>query len=108
MPASPVHPLPKSLAFLGGHCLPTFSHTMTPVAVVSEPPSRAPAQKPAQSEQSQRLPIRDRMQSERRRHQPVPQVQNRLTEAECYDRSDNQNHHQHLNHSLDPHFISPY
>ena len=82
---------------------------MAPMAVMSpKPAARTSKKKPAKSQQSQCLPIRYVMQSKSRRHDPVPQVQNRLTEAEHYDRSDDQRNHQHLNHSLGPHFIPPY
>ena len=56
---------------------------MAPMAVMSpKPAARTSKKKPAKSQQSQCLPIRYGMQSKSRRHDPVPQVQNRLTDED--------------------------
>src|SRR5580658_3668190 len=66
----------EPLALFGRHLLPALVHSMTPApsAAAHRTAPHAAEKQPAQNEQRNGLPERNRLQSEDRRHKPVPQV----------------------------------
>src|SRR5438132_13210577 len=71
---APAPALPETFAFFRRHLIPAFRHAFAEVVARTAAMGAEPAeQDPAQCQQPQRLPERDRTEPEQRRRQPVPQ-----------------------------------